>query len=122
MNTIEYLFSYGTLQNRLVQLETFGRALVGSKDQLLDYRLDMVRIKDEAVVALSGETHHPIAVISIDNADEISGMIFEVTAEELAQSDQYEVDDYQRVIGEFKSGKRAWVYVSASDKTDTRTS
>jgi len=107
---MEQLFSYGTLQNVEVQLETFGRELTGSKD---------VEIKDHSVVELSGETHHPIAIVACDSSDEISGMVFEITAEELAQSDKYEVDDYQRVMGKFKSGAQAWVYVSASDNAST---
>jgi hypothetical protein len=37
--------------------------------------------------------------------------VFEITAEELAQSDKYEVDDYQRVLGEMASGTSAWAYV-----------
>jgi len=53
MNTTELLFSYGTLQNVEVQLETFRRELVGHDDALLGYQLEMVEIKDEAVVALS---------------------------------------------------------------------
>lgn len=110
---MEFLFSYGTLQSVEVQLETFGRELVGCDDALLGYQLEMVEIKDEAVVALSGETHHPIAIEVCDSADEIPGMVFEITAEELAQSDKYEVDEYQRVLGKLKSGKQAWVYVSA---------
>ena len=118
-NQIELLFSYGTLQNKEVQLETFGRELIGAKDQLLGYQLEMVRIKDQVVVDLSGETHHPIAIASGDSADEISGMVFEITPEELNHSDTYEVDEYQRVLGSFKSGKQAWVYVSASDNANT---
>jgi len=39
--------------------------------------------------------------------------VFEITVEELAQSDKYEVDDYQRVMGKMKSGRSAWVYVSS---------
>jgi hypothetical protein len=33
-------------------------------------------------------------------SDTVSGQVFEITADELAQSDKYEVDDYQRVLGE----------------------
>ncbi|TEU25095.1 MAG: gamma-glutamylcyclotransferase [Gammaproteobacteria bacterium] len=112
---MELLFSYGTLQNIEVQLETFGRELTGVKGQLLGYQLEMVEIKDQTVVDLSGETHHPIAVATDDSKDEIPGMVFEITVQELARSDEYEVDEYQRVLGSFKSGKQAWVYVSASD-------
>ena len=119
MQDIEPLFSYGTLQDTAVQLETFGRELTGFKDQLLGYQLEMVEIKDQGVVALSGETHHPIAIETCNQVDEIPGMVFEITAQELAQSDEYEVDDYQRVLGKLKSGKQAWVYVSASDNAST---
>ncbi len=112
MNTTQLLFSYGTLQNTPVQLETFGRELVGFKDQLLGYQLEMVEIKDDDVVELSGETHHPIAIATGDDADQVDGMVFEITAEELTQSDKYEVNDYKRVMGKMKSGKNAWAYVS----------
>jgi hypothetical protein len=37
---------YGTLQSSTVQLETFGRELVGYKDKLLNYRLAMLEIQD----------------------------------------------------------------------------
>jgi hypothetical protein len=37
--TTEKLFSYGTLQYEAVQLDTFGRTLLGQKDVLLGYRL-----------------------------------------------------------------------------------
>jgi hypothetical protein len=40
-NETVLLFSYGTLQSATVQLETFGRELVGYKDKLLNYRLAM---------------------------------------------------------------------------------
>jgi hypothetical protein len=43
-----------------VQLETFGRELVGYKDKLLNYRLAMLEIQDASVIKLSGKTHHPI--------------------------------------------------------------
>ena len=56
MDTTELLFSYGTLQNTSVQVETFGRELIGFKDQLLGYQLEMVEIKDTGVVELSGES------------------------------------------------------------------
>lgn len=109
----EYLFSYGTLQNKSVQVETFGRELEGHKDQLLGYKLEMIEIKDQGVVELSGQTHHPIVIISNNDDDFVSGVVFAITPDELAQSDLYEVSDYKRVMGRFKSGKQAWVYVQA---------
>ncbi len=110
-NETVLLFSYGTLQNSTVQIKTFGRKLTGYSDQLLGYKLAMVEIQDVSVVKLSGETHHPIAVPS--QFDTISGAVFEITPEELAQSDEYEVDDYQRILGKMALGRPAWVYVVA---------
>ena len=37
-------------------------------------------------------------------------MAFEVTAEELAAADRYEVAEYTRVEATLKSGVKAWVY------------
>ena len=62
MKKTELLFSYGTLQNTSVQVETFGRELVGFEDRLLGYKLEMVEIQDADVVELSGKKHHPIAI------------------------------------------------------------
>ena len=112
---MEKLFSYGTLQNIEVQLETFGRELNGSEDHLVGYQLEMVEITDPAVLELSGERHHPIALATCDARDSIKGMVFEITPEELAHSDEYEVDDYKRVMGKLRSGQQVWVYVSSSD-------
>jgi gamma-glutamylcyclotransferase (GGCT)/AIG2-like uncharacterized protein YtfP len=45
--------------------------------------------------------------------DSVAGMVFEVTAEELAAADAYEVSDYKRVAAPLASGVTAWVYVKA---------
>lgn len=119
MSKLELLFSYGTLQNVDVQIATFGRELKGKDDALLGYRLAMLEIKDMGVTTLSGEKHHPIAVETCHDSDEVLGKVFEITAKELEQSDNYEVSEYKRVRGKLKSGKNAWVYVSASDNACT---
>lgn len=103
------LFSYGTLQHKAVQLRTFGRELSGENDQLIDYCVKMIKIDDDEVVALSGKTHHPVAVRKI--GEKVSGKVFEVSQQELAHADSYEVSDYQRTLGKMASGKRAWAYV-----------
>jgi predicted SnoaL-like aldol condensation-catalyzing enzyme len=38
-------------------------------------------------------------------------MLFEVTDEEIANADDYEVDDYKRIETSFKSGKVGFIYV-----------
>jgi gamma-glutamylcyclotransferase (GGCT)/AIG2-like uncharacterized protein YtfP len=107
------LFSYGTLQDRAVQLSNFGRELQGRADSLPGYRQTMVEITDPAVLAASGKTHHPIVQASGQRADEIAGTVFRISAGELAAADEYEVADYKRVSVVLKSGVQAWVYVQA---------
>ena len=108
------LFSYGTLRQREVQLANFGRELDGKPDALPGYRPSLIEITDPAVLAVSGETHHPIVRPSDDPADAIEGTVFTVTDAELAAADAYEVDDYVRVAVTLRSGLDAWVYVEAA--------
>lgn len=110
---MEYLFSYGTLQLEKVQLETFGRILQGRKDLLTGFKQTMLKIEDEAVVAASGLTEHPILSQTGNHQDQIEGTVFTITHEELLQADEYEVDDYKRINVTLHSGIDAWVYVKA---------
>lgn len=77
------------------------------------YRREMVEITDPDVLAKSGERFHPIVVPSDNMTDEVPGMVFEITPEELAAADAYEVSDYQRIAVRLKSGTDAFVYVKA---------
>ncbi|BCB75997.1 gamma-glutamylcyclotransferase [Phytohabitans flavus] len=106
------LFSYGTLRDPEVQRASFGRELSGREDHLVGYRLELLEITDEHVLDLSGLAQHPIVVATGDARDTVPGVVFEVTDEELAAADEYEVDDYERVLATLGSGARAWVYVS----------
>src|SRR5471030_1388768 len=106
------LFSYGTLQDKAVQLANFGRELVGQHDAMLGYSQSWVEITDPEVLATSGKTHHPILRPGSDNSAPIPGMVFQITPEELVAADSYEVSDYQRVSVVLESGIEAWVYVS----------
>jgi hypothetical protein len=107
------LFSYGTLQDKAVQMANFGRELQGRPDSLPGYSTSLIAIRDPAVVATSGKTHHTIAEHSTNLSDEVPGTVFKITVEELVAADQYEVSEYTRVLATLKSGARAWVYVRA---------
>ncbi|WP_297510025.1 gamma-glutamylcyclotransferase family protein [uncultured Caulobacter sp.] len=107
------LFSYGTLQQPKVQRETFGRLLEGRPDALPGFRQTLLRITDPAVLATSGEAFHPIVTPTGDPADRIEGAVFEITPEELAAADAYEVSDYKRIAVRLASGLEAFVYVQA---------
>lgn len=105
------LFSYGTLQQRDVQLANYGRELSGLADTLTGYRLEPLAIRDPEVVRISGKAVHTIARASGDPADRISGTVFSLTEQELAATDAYEVAVYGRVEVTLESGRTAWVYV-----------
>lgn len=110
-----WLFSYGTLRQTNVQLATFGRELEGREDALVGFIRSMIAITDPAVVATSGETHHPIVARTGNTEDEVAGTVFRITAAELAAADSYEVSDYKRIAVRLKSGCDAFVYVRAAD-------
>jgi gamma-glutamylcyclotransferase (GGCT)/AIG2-like uncharacterized protein YtfP len=112
----ERLFSYGTLQLEAVQQSTFGRRLMGEADALPGFAREMLKIEDAAVVATSGQTHHPIVSYTGRALDAVDGMVFEVTPEELRNADRYEVAAYKRVAVTLRSGRRAWVYVDARNE------
>jgi gamma-glutamylcyclotransferase (GGCT)/AIG2-like uncharacterized protein YtfP len=108
----QYLFSYGTLQDTAVQQNLFNRVLKGRADAIEGYKLSSVVIRDDEVVLISGLTHHLILVPG-SASDTVTGMVFELTDDELLAADHYEAEDYRRVQVSTTSGGRAWVYVQA---------
>ena len=108
----EKLFSYGTLQLKNVQKETFGRNLAGKKDSLLGYKLENLKIKDPSVLEISETKTHPIIRFTGMADDVVEGTVFEVTSDELLEADNYEVEDYKRIEVVLKSGMKGWVYAA----------
>lgn len=115
--TLTNLFSYGTLQYESVQLSTFGRVLTGTHDVLVGCQLSTIEIVNPDVIALSGEFIHKILHYTDNPDDHVEGMLFEITPEELQQSDRYEVDSYKRVLIKLQSGQDAWVYIDKNVKS-----
>lgn len=109
----ELLFSYGTLQNPDVQLDTFGRILEADDDVLPGYTVDYTEIEDRRVVDISGLSVHPIVRSTGSARDKVTGRVLHVTEDELDAADEYEATLYRRVSCVLTSGRTAWVYVSA---------
>lgn len=107
------LFSYGTLQQHDVQQATFGRQLSGRSDALTGFETAMQAIADAAVRATSGSALHPIVRWTGRDEDRVPGTVFEISEQDLAQADAYEVSAYLRIEARLASGLRAWVYVDA---------
>ena len=97
------LFSYGTLRDTAVQLATFGRELAGREDALPGFTRGYVR---------SGDAEYLNAIHTSNANDAVTGVVFEVSQEELEAADRYEEDaDYRRVVVTLRSGDKAWVYI-----------
>jgi gamma-glutamylcyclotransferase (GGCT)/AIG2-like uncharacterized protein YtfP len=114
MTSTVLLFSYGTLQNKSVQIANFGRELAGREDALPGYVPGKVAIVDPKVIASSGESHYANVEPSSDPEDVVFGTVFEITEQELAVADKYEeTAQYRRTSVTLQSGDRAWVYAKA---------
>jgi len=109
----QLLFSYGTLQQPEVQLDTFGRLIDAHDDVLPGYTIDYAEIDDPRVVELSGLSVHPILRETGNARDKVVGKALHVTEDELEAADEYEVEIYRRAAVTLASGRTAWVYVSA---------
>ncbi|MDX1420698.1 MAG: gamma-glutamylcyclotransferase family protein [Rubricoccaceae bacterium] len=107
------LFAYGTLRLQEVQHATFGRALDGHADRLSRIEPALTEIDDPEVLAVSAARYHPMARYTGRLEDHVDGTAFEVTDDELALADRYEVSAYRRVAVRLDSGRAAWAYVAA---------
>jgi hypothetical protein len=105
------LFSYGTLQLPEVQRATFGRLLDGRPDALCGFALEPLVVSSAEIARISGAAVHYIARAGGDASGPIPGVVFAVTAAELAAADRYEVDA-RRIEAVLASGARAFVYVA----------
>ena len=112
---MEFLFSYGTLQQKNVQLENFGRELKGTKDYLTNYVVEEIEITDKRVIKESGKRIHPILKFTGKESDRVEGTVFEITKEDLLRVDDYEVNEYIRIAAILKSGRRCWIYAASSE-------
>jgi gamma-glutamylcyclotransferase (GGCT)/AIG2-like uncharacterized protein YtfP len=110
---VEQLFSYGTLRDEKVQRAVFGRTVAGRPDAIVGCRLEPVTITAGESIAISGTADHTILVKTGNDADEISGVQFEITEQDLARADAYEDAAYVRVRVRLRSGTDAWVYAKA---------
>ena len=104
------VFSYGTLRQPEVQVALYGREVPTVADALPGYRLEWLTITDPEVIATSGSDRHPILRRGAAT-DVVEGSYLELSDEDLAATDNYEVDDYRRVEVALASSVAAWVYV-----------
>lgn len=107
----EYLFSYGTLQDVKVQHAVFGKSVSGEPDAIVGYDLVPIMISSEEAIAISGKAEHTTLVPAKGEGTPIEGIVFHITASDLASADRYESAEYHRIKVKLRSGVDAWVYV-----------
>ncbi|MEN2401541.1 gamma-glutamylcyclotransferase family protein [Flavobacterium sp. MC2016-06] len=105
---MEYIFSYGTLKSKEIQMRVFNKLLTGTHDQLLGYKLKDLQIEEEF-----GMADYFVATPSENPTDSIKGMVFSITSLDLAKADQFESNKYKRVQITLKSGTVAWIYIES---------
>ena len=74
-SSLEYLFSYGTLQLESVQLATFGRRIAGTADALAGFEQSVVELEDGMAAAPSGRAQFPIIMFSGRDSDIVRGLV-----------------------------------------------
>lgn len=97
-----HLFTYGTLQEKEVQLGVFSRLLGGYDDTLHGHRISDIKVA--GLYPTLEPTHNP--------QDKINGKVYVLTDDELKKADFYEGDAYERIEVGLLSGKKAWVYLA----------
>ncbi|WP_165395264.1 gamma-glutamylcyclotransferase family protein [Flagellimonas allohymeniacidonis] len=102
---MDYLFTYGTLQDAQVQIYVFGKPLIGSIDVLTGFQ------KTDAAVY----QRYPLVIKTNQQEHEVEGVAYEVSEIDLKKADIYETSAYKREKFQLKSGKWAWVYVENSN-------
>jgi hypothetical protein len=102
------LFAYGTLREPRVQLSVFGRELGATPDALRGFERGQVTIEG---------TVYPILRPAAGAATEIPGLALEVEPADVAPADAYEGPAYRRIEVALTSGRRAFVYVAAAERS-----
>lgn len=100
-----YVFAYGTLQEKEVQLGVFARSLVGFKDELSQYRISDIKVADL----------YPTLNFTGRDEDTITGQVYTLSPQELQKADVYEGEAYERIQVKLGSGKNAWVYIAKKE-------
>lgn len=101
---MDYLFTYGTLQDLQVQHYIFGRILKGKTDFLSGF----MRLENAVYERYS------LVVQTKDLENKVEGKVYEVTALELKKADIYETSAYKRKKVKLESGIEAWLYIENS--------
>jgi gamma-glutamylcyclotransferase (GGCT)/AIG2-like uncharacterized protein YtfP len=100
---MENLFAYGTLKDLNIQQKLFNRVLTGNKAALSNYKKSSILIDGELFPCIDEVKDY-----------KVEGIIFKITSEELAITDEYEGKEYKRIaVLPDNNLEKVWVYIRA---------
>lgn len=108
------LFSYDTLRSQDLQIQHYGRKLEGIDGALSGYTLKDSTINDVSMTEHSHTTTPQIAIKSKEKSDTLKGMVFEITGEELVETDKMAAPNSNRILATTDAGVEVWVYVESN--------
>ncbi|MDO4918141.1 GDSL-type esterase/lipase family protein [Kocuria sp.] len=106
------LFSFGTLVDEPVQQAVFGAPVASRRAALAGHDVVDVAITDPHVIEVSGSAVH--RGLRRRTGAAVTGGVLQLSPEQLAQADAYEVDAYVRRRVRLQNGDPAWAYVAAN--------
>jgi len=98
------IFTYGTLMDESVRTRVLGKEITGKNDSLSNFKL-----KQHSIL-------YSYPVVEKDEGNNVVGMVFEVTDNDLVKLDYYESDYYRREKVTLDSGVKSMVYVENDPK------
>ncbi len=102
MEKIEFLFTYGTLQDERLHHAIFQKTMEGTADKLQGYQISEAK----------ADGIYPMAEHTGNDEDVVEGIVYHIAEEHLKGADEYEGDLYERISVTLVSGKKAWVYIT----------
>ncbi len=101
LGATEFIFTYGTLQDEMIQAAVYSRRLEGSSDVLKGYKISHEKVAGA----------YPVIVETGKPEDSVEGVVYMITNKELLKTDAYEGVAYKRTKVVLESGKSCWVYL-----------
>jgi gamma-glutamylcyclotransferase (GGCT)/AIG2-like uncharacterized protein YtfP len=103
---MEKLFAYGTLKDKDIQENIFGRSLKGVPDRLIGFVINYIEIEEEF-----GIEKYPIIVATENPDDIVTGLVYDISEEDVHLADTYEGLHYKRIEVTLESLQTAWAYI-----------
>lgn len=103
---MEKLFAYGTLKDKDIQENIFGRSLSGTPDRLIGYVINHIEIEEEF-----GLEKYPIITATNNPDDIVTGIVYDISEEDVHLADTYEGLHYKRIEVTLESLQTAWAYI-----------